>query len=224
MNRRDFTALGLAAVWPMAASAQGGPVEGKHYVALSSRQPTVDPKRIEVIEFFRYSCPACHAFEPTLEPWLAKLPADMLFRRIPVDVRPPSGDAVRTTPLAKLGPMAMHQRIYFAIETLGLMDKLHRQVFTAIHVERNPMDKPELIREWAAKQGVDANKFLDVMGAFSMPPKVAQANALTAGYKIDSTPAMGVNGRWFTTGSLAGTHAQSLAVVDFLVAQARKGG
>ena len=52
LNRREFaTSMALGAVaaslLPLSAQAQGGPVEGTHYVKLSTRQPTLDPAKIE---------------------------------------------------------------------------------------------------------------------------------------------------------------------------------
>jgi thiol:disulfide interchange protein DsbA len=215
MNRRDFslTTLGAACaaglVGPIAAHAQGGPVEGVNYVKLGQRQPTQDPNKIEVVEFFWYGCPHCHAFEPMLEAWVKKLPSDVNFRRLPVAFREV--------------PYVLHQKLYFAIEALGLVDSLHRKVFNAMHVERLKLETPEAIGDFVAKNGVDKAKFLDAMNSFGVAAKAKQAAALSAGYKIDGTPAMGINGSWFTSGSLAGGNDRALAVTDFLVARARKG-
>ena len=214
MNRRDFTTLSAAGLgatlWPAVARAQGGPVEGRDYVKLSQRQPTQDPKKLEVVEFFWYGCPHCHAFEPALEAWLGKLSADVNFRRMPVAFREV--------------PFVLHQKLYFAIESLGLVGSLHRKVFAAMHIDRNRLDSPEAIGEFVAKNGVDKAKFLDTMNSFGVQGKARQAAALSAGYKIDGTPALGINGSFYTSGTLAGSNERALAVTDFLLAQARKGG
>ncbi|MDP1789069.1 MAG: thiol:disulfide interchange protein DsbA/DsbL [Methylibium sp.] len=214
MNRRDFTTLSLATtcagLLPALGHAQGGPVEGKDYVKLSQRQPTQDPKKLEVVEFFWYGCPHCHAFEPMLEAWVKKLPPDINFRRLPVAFREV--------------PFVLHQKLYFAIEALGLVDTLHRKVFIAMHVERNPLNTPEAIGDFVAKNGVDKAKFLDVMNSFAVQTKARQAAALSAGYKIDGTPAIGINGAYYTSGSLAGSNDRALAITDHLIAQIRKSG
>jgi thiol:disulfide interchange protein DsbA len=215
MKRREFAAKGAGAVLgglllPAGVSAQGTPTEGKHFVRMSTRQPTLDPKRIEVVEFFWYGCPHCHSFEPALDAWQKKLPPDVLFRRMPVAFRPT--------------PFVLHQQLYFAIETLGLVEQLHRKVFYAMHVERNPLDKPESIGDFVAKNGIDREKFIETMNSFSVQTKARQAAALSAGYKIDGTPALGIDGRYFTSGSLVGSNDGALAVADYLIAQARKGG
>jgi len=213
MNRRDFTTLGLGAalaglVTP-AAHAQGTPVEGRDYVKLSQRQPVQDPKRIEVVEFFWYGCPHCFHFEPQLEAWLKKLPPDVNFRRMPVAFREV--------------PFVLHQKLYFAIEAMGLVEPLHRKVFTAMHVEHNPLSSPEAIGDFVAKNGVDRARFLDAMNSFGVVGKAKQAAALSAGYKIDGTPALGIDGRYYTSGSLSGSNERALAVTDYLIAQTRKG-
>lgn len=214
MNRREFSSLSLATAGSLllstAAKAQTRiPVEGQHYVKVSPRQPTLDPKRIDVIEFFWYGCPHCNSFEPALDAWQKKLPADVSFRRMPVAFREV--------------PFVLHQRLYFAIETLGLIEPLHRRVFYAMHVEHNRLDTQEAIGDFVAKNGVDKAKFLDVMNSFGVHSKARQAAALSAGYRIDGTPSLGIDGRWFTSGSLEGTNEGALQVADYLIGLVRKG-
>lgn len=213
LNRREFTtslALGAAAasLLPAAASAQGGPVEGTHYVKLATRQPTLDPSKVEVVEFFWYGCPHCFQFEPALDAWAKRQPSDVLFRRMPVAFREV--------------PYGIHQRLYFSLEALGLVEQLHRKVFSAIHLERNMLDTEGKILDFAAKNGVERDKFAQVLNSFSVQGKAKQAAALSVGYKIDGTPAMGINGQYYTSGTLAGGNERSLAVTDYLVAQMRK--
>ncbi|RZU01226.1 thiol:disulfide interchange protein DsbA/DsbL [Rivibacter subsaxonicus] len=209
MNRREFSTLGAATIAALGTNlAVAQPVAGTNFLKLSQPQPTLDANKIEVLEFFSYSCPHCFAFEPAIDTWSRKLPADVLFRRMPVAFREV--------------PFVLHQKLYFAIETLGLVDTLHRKVFAAIHVERNPLDTPEKVLDFVAKNGVDRAKFADVMNSFGVATKARQASTLTAGYKVDGTPAMGINGRFYTSGTLAGGNEASLAVTDYLVAQIRK--
>jgi len=216
MNRREFSTqlvaagVGLsAAVIAAPAAAQFVPVEGTHYVRLSEPLP-VPAGKIEVIEFFWYGCPHCNAFEPTLDAWQKKLPADVLFRRVPVAFRDE--------------PYGTHQRIYYALETMGLIPTMHRKVFYAIHGERQRLDKAPEIAAFMAKNGVDSAKFLEVFNSFSVQTKARQARQLSAAYKIGGVPALGVQGRYFTSGSMAGTNEAALSVVDFLVQKVRKSG
>ena len=215
MNRREFSSLVVLAGAGVAAGtlaplahAQAKPVEGQHYVRLSQPLP-VPAGKIEVIEFFWYGCPHCNAFEPALDAWQKKLPADVAFRRVPV--------AFREEPY---GP---HQRIFFALDAMGLIPTMHRKVFYAIHGERQRLDKPADIAAFMAKNGVDSAKFLEIYNSFSIQTKARQAKQLAEAYKIDGVPAIGVAGRYYTSGSLAGTTEASLGVADFLIDKVRKG-
>jgi thiol:disulfide interchange protein DsbA len=215
MQRRQFSTslLGASAAalgWHGAAQSQGGPVEGTHYVRLSQPVPTGPAGKIEVIEFFWYGCPHCNAFEPALEAWVKQLPADVAFHRVPVAF--------------SSEPFVAHQRIYFALESLGLVGAMHRKVFYAIHNDRARLDKPADISAFMARNGVDAAKFMEAFDSFAVQAKAKQATQQAAAYKIDGVPAIGVQGRFYTSGSLAGTNDKALAVTDFLVQRLRKGG
>ncbi len=213
ISRRDFSAnlLGAGAVALAGpARAQSQPVEGTHYVALSQPVPTSAPGKVEVIEFFWYGCPHCNAFEPQLEGWVRKLPADVVFKRVPVAFRDE--------------PYGTHQRIYYALEAMDLVEAMHRKVFYAIHGERARLDRLDDIVAFMLKNGVDGARFAETFKSFGVQTKTRQANQLAAAYKIDGVPALGIQGRWFTSGSLAGGNDRALAVTDFLIQRARKAG
>ena len=216
IKRRDFSrvAAGAALVSPgfFAASAQAQvkkPVPGKDYLPLETRAVVEAPAgKIEVVEFFWYSCPHCNAFEPTLEAWVKKLPKDVFFRRAPVAFR---------------DDFVPQQRLYFTLEAMGLVDKLHASVFRAIHVEKLNLSTGEAIAEWVAKQGVDKAKFVEQYNSFSVVTKAGRASQLQNGYKVEGVPALGVAGRFYTDGSIAGNMDRALQVVDSLVAEVRAG-
>ena len=158
--------------------------------------------KIEVLEFFWYGCIHCYNLEPALEGWLKKLPPDAQFRRVP----------------AVFNPRWEHDaRIFYAFEALGLTDKLHRPFFDAIHRERLRTDDPKALAQWLQNQGVDAQKFTDVMKSFSVHSKTQRAKMMTGGYRIDGTPAMAVDGR-YTVSAGEGM----LQTVSQLIDQARK--
>lgn len=223
MNRREFSiqtlsvtlgAAGLGAgvaSLPSLALAQGGePVEGTHYVKLTQAAPTTAPAgKIEVVEFFWYGCPHCNHFEPYLAAWAAKVPADVAFRRVPVAFRE--------------NPFGVHQRLFYALDTMGLLPTLHAKVFHAIHEEGLKLDKPELIADWIAKQGVDKAKFLSVMESFGVQTKCRQARTLADAYKIDGVPTVGIAGLYYTSVGLNGTPEKTLATTDALINKVRKG-
>ena len=214
MKRRQFTTTLLGAgaatlALPNAATAQGGPVEGRHYIRLNQPVPvSAPPGKFEVIEFFWYGCPHCAAFEPALEAWARRLPADVSFRRVPVAFRAETYTA--------------HQRLFYALDSLGLVPSLQRKVFYAIHVERQRLDNPTEIGAFATKNGIDAAKLLEAFDSFGIQAKLKQADQLVDGYKIDGVPALGIQGRFYTSGTLAGDNDRALTVTDFLLQRLRK--
>ena len=206
MQRRIFTLTAFGAFTSSLSYGQAAPFhEGKHFVALQQRQPTRDPKQIEVLEFFAYGCSHCDKFDPAIDSWQKKLPKGVTFRRIPVAFREAA---------------VVHQRLYFAVEDLGLIEQLHRKIFHAMHVDRKRLDKPAEIAEFVASQNVDKEPFMKAFESFSVATKAKQASDLTSGYRVDGTPSIGVNGRWLTSGSMAGSNEQSLLVAEYLVRQA----
>ena len=217
MQRREFsqaalstvTAAALAAALPLSAQAQGKPpAEGSDYLVLDKPAATeAAAGKIDVVEFFWYSCPHCNAFEPQLEAWIAKAPKDVAVRRVPVSFRP---------------DFEPQQRLYFVLEALGKVEALHKKVFYAIHVEKQALNTAELIAAWAQKQGLDKAKFSELYNSFPINLKARKATQLQDAFKVDGVPALGVAGRYYTSGSLAGTMERALTVTDHLVGLARK--
>lgn len=210
MNRRE---IALASAGVLLAGfggplwAQGGaPVEGTDFKRVA--QPVAVPEgKVDVVEFFGYWCPHCNAFEPALEAWVKKLPPQAQFRRMPVVFN------------AAHEPL---QKLYFAIESLGLVDSLHRKVFAAIHVQRARLNTDSEILDWAKANGVDAAKLGDAMKSFSVDNKMKQARKLAESFRIEGVPTLGIQGRYMTSPSIAGTAERALAVADQLIAQSRK--
>lgn len=209
MNRRDFalkTSLLALSATALPARAQAALVEGTDYKRVAQPVP-VSGDKIEVVEFFGYWCPHCNAFEPALDAWAKKLPVNVSFKRWPVAFNAAQEPA---------------QRLYFAIEALGLLDTLHRKVFAAMHVEQKRLDKDAEISEFASKNGVDPAKLMDAMKSFSVATKIRQSRQLSEGYRIEGVPTLGVHGRFMTSPSIAGSQERALAVADALILQARK--
>jgi|SRR5450830_770517 len=213
MKRRDFSlacgAIAGVALLQSTAQAQGKPIAaGTDYLVLDKRVAVEAPAgKIEVVEFFGYFCPHCSHFEPAFEAWLKRAPKDLAVRRVPVAFQAAS---------------IPQQRLFYALEAMGLVDKLHAKVFAAIHVEHQSLTQDDEIVNWVAKQGVDKAKFLEQYNSFSVATKVKRANDLPNAYMIDGVPALGVAGR-FLTGGMAGSMDRALQVVEFLAAQVRSG-
>lgn len=215
MKRREFSQVAASAALvpsalllsPAAQAQAKKPQAGKDYYALETRAPVeAPPGKIEVVEFFWYNCPHCNAFEPTLETWIKTLPKDVAFRRSHV---------------AFQDSFVPQQRLFLALDAMGLVDKLQAKVFTAIHAEKVNMATADAITQWVVKQGVDKTKFLEQYNSFSTQTKLARMTQLQNIYKVEGVPALGVAGRFYTDGSLAGNMERALQVVESLIADVR---
>ena len=214
MNRRDFStsttgALALAGLGlPHLAWAQKKPEEGREYRTLDKTMPVeVAAGKIEVVEFFWYSCPHCNVFEPQLDAWSKKLPPDVVLRRVPVAFR---------------DDFVPQQRLYYALEAMGKVDEMQAKVFRTIHVDKQPIAKEDQIVAWAEKNGLDKAKFQDIYNSFSVQTKTRKATQLQNAFQVEGVPALGIAGRWYTDGSLAGSMGRALQITDYLVTEARK--
>ncbi len=218
-TRRELTlgvvAAGLAgALAPGRAQAQLALVEGTHYLRLATPVPTATPGKIEVIEFFWYECLHCNAFEPALDAWSRRLPDDVAFRRVPVWFREE--------------PFGPQQRLFYALDVLGLVPQLHRKVFRVIHDEHVRLRTPEDIAAFALSNDLDPVRFMTVYNSPAVRSRAEQARKIASAYGVDGVPSMGVQGRYFTNGMLAnrgvagGANERMLTVVDALLNQVRR--
>jgi thiol:disulfide interchange protein DsbA len=203
----SFAAAAAVAFMP-AAHAQGTtPREGVEFRLIDPPQPADDASKIEVVEFFWYSCPHCNAFEPELVEWARKLPSDVVFKRVPVQFN------------AGFEPQ---QRLFYTLEAMGKLDALHGKVFQAIHTQRQPLNTADRIATWAGEQGLDAKAFGDAYKSFGVQSKVQRATTMMKSYGVDGVPMLAIGGRYVTSPSQAGSGARALQVADFLIEQARK--
>jgi thiol:disulfide interchange protein DsbA len=212
MKRRIFsTTLMSAAAWLGSAPAwaQQAFRSGKDYITLDKAVGTeAGSGKIEVLEFFWYSCPHCNVFEPAFEKWAKNAPKDVLVRRIPVAFRE---------------DFVPQQRLYFTLEAMNLVEKMHIRVFNAIHGEKQMLNTDASVLAWAQKQGIDPAKFEQTYKSFGVATKAKRAVQLQNEYKIEGVPSLGVAGRYYIDGTLAGSMPRALQVADALIAQTRQG-
>jgi thiol:disulfide interchange protein DsbA len=210
MKRRFFTSALLAtSAWlgQSTAWAQALFKSGKDYLPLDRPVATeAGNGKVELIEFFWYSCPHCNAFEPTFAQWIKTAPKDVVVRRVPVAFR---------------DDFAPQQRLFFALEAMNLLESLHAKVFAAIHVEKQALNTDAAIADWVAKQGVDKAKFSETYKSFGVASKLKRAVQLQNDYHVEGVPSFGVAGRYYTDGSIAGSMERALKVVESLIAQSR---
>src|SRR5260221_5240283 len=148
----------------LASAVAAKPVLDKDYKLIDPPQPQpATVKGVEVLEFFNYACPHCYQFEPNLKTWLKNKPKNAEFRYVPADVNE------RMIPLAK---------IYYTLEEMALLEKLHDKVYYAIHQQQLNLTEQAVLLKWIGEQGVDTKKFEAVFDSFSVNKKVQRATQM----------------------------------------------
>lgn len=205
--RQLILSLALAGVSLFGLSAQAEELqEGKQYIELGSAVPVAVPGKIEVVELFWYGCPHCYQFEPTLNPWVEKLPEDVNFVRIPAMFG---------------GVWNVHGQMFLALESMNVEGKVHVAVFEAMHKDGKKLATPEEMAEFLATQGVDQAAFLKAYNSFAVKAQVEKAKKLAAAYQISGVPVLVVNGKYRFDIGMAGGPEQTLDVADQLIERER---
>ena len=159
---------------------------GRDYVPIVPAQLTDNPAKIEVLEFFSYGCPHCSEFHPIVSKWSSALPADVVFKRVPVSFGRP-----QWATLAKL---------FYALEASGDLTRLDAAVFDALHKKGTRLYDDKSVIDWVTAQGIDGKKFADAYNSFGVISKVKRADQMAQSYKIQGVPAMAVDGKYLVTG------------------------
>lgn len=210
--RSAFLVLSLLA--GAAFASPTNPVEGVDYTTLSTPQPTqASGKKVEVIEFFMYHCPVCNALEPAFEEWVRKQGERIVLRRVHF---PYTG---QNDPEAHL---------YLTLEAMDRLGDMHEKVFHARHVERQRLNSDEAMIDWAAKNGIDRAKFVEVWNSFGVTTRLRRLGQVVQNYGVNSAPTLVIDGRYMTSPSMVknGSNDQAqvfnatLQVADALVAKA----
>jgi len=206
MFTRALAVFAAAVLSWSAFAAPDAAFEGHDYTRLGQAQPVATGKKIEVLEFFWYRCPHCFQLEPGLNTWLKKLPQDAQVRRVPAVFRDD------WMPGAKL---------YYALEQMGQLNRLHHKVFDAYHLENLNLNDPGVLGGWIAKQGVDRQKFEGIYNSFSTQSKATQGARLATTYGITGVPTFIIDGKYVTSAGMTGSETRLFDVLDQLIAKAR---
>lgn len=213
MNRRQWTiqtsaALGAATFASMSSQAQGvSPVEGKQFTRLGTPVPTSNPGKIEVIEVFGYFCGHCYKLEPSVQAWMKSLPPDVAFRRVPATGSP------AVDQLAK---------VFYTLEAMGQLGRLHAKVFDAFHKDGEHFTTPDAAGAWASRQGLDRAQFLTHFKSLGVQTKVRMAGQVPKIINVTSVPVLVVDGRFITDATMAGSYDAVMPTIDQMVAKIRK--
>ena len=177
------------------------------YEKLATVQPTQDLSKVEVIEFFWYGCPHCYRLEPVLDKWLKTKPENVTFIRQPAAFNP---------------VWAAHAKAYFTAKVLGVADKLHADFFDAIQVEKQKLRSEEQLAEFFTAHGISKIDFHNAYNSFPVDTQMRKAKAMPQLYGITGVPAIIINGKYKTSGPIAGSHENMIKVLNTLIKQESK--
>ena len=195
-------AVGSGALLLPAAQAQAA----DRYVVVEPAQPSDTTGKIEVLEFFAYTCPHCNAIEPLVQKWAKTLPENAVLRPVPVAFNASMEDL---------------QKLYYSLEAMNRLD-LHDAVFKTIHVQRKRIYDADAIADWVASQGVDRKAFMDVFNSFGIKSKVMRANELAKAYKIEGTPSIAVGGKYVTSPTMTNSYEGTIEEAQKLLEMVSK--
>lgn len=202
---KRFIATVLAAAAALLAASMSHSAEP--YERLPVAQATRGDGKIEVMEFFWYGCEHCYLLEPRIDAWLPTIPKDVVFTRVPAVANE------RWLPMATL---------FYTIEALGLVERLHPRIFDAVHKERLRLDQGPVRDRWLAREGIDPARYAEVEKSFAVTTKVKRARELSLAYRIEGVPTIAVNGRYLTGPRYAGGAEGVFAAVDKVIELSRK--
>jgi protein dithiol oxidoreductase (disulfide-forming) len=172
--------------------------------------PRSTPGKIDVVEFFWYGCIHCYNFEPKVNAWYKKLPSDVVFTKIPI--------AYQSQRVNFQG----HQRLYYTLEAMGKLDMAHSKVFEAMHKDKKQLANDEQIFDFAESIGLKREEFANVFKSFGVNAKCAQAKTVFEAYGADGVPTLGIDGKFFTSASIAGSEDNAIRVAEALIRRQRQ--
>ena len=185
------------------------PQIGANFEKTVQVMPTDNKNKIEVMELFWYGCIHCYQMDPMLNEWAKKLPKDVYFKRVPAIPRP------------EWAPMA---RAFYAMETLGVSEKLHMAIFDAVHKEKtlNPADEKAILEWVTLKSGLDRKKVEEAFNSFSMNATLNRAAQMFKAAGATGVPSLVIDGKYITSSTMAGGNNEALKITDDIIANIRK--
>ena len=192
----------------MSAAFADAPKLGTEFDAVAQPIPTENAAKIEVMEIFWYGCPHCYHMEEPLNAWVKKLPKDVYFKRVP------------GLPNASWAPMA---KAYYAMDALGVGEKLHTPLFEAVHKSKtlNPTDETAAIAWVTQQSGLDKLKVEQAFKSFSTNTNLNRAAQIFRASGATGVPTLVIDGKYITSATQAGGNEQALKVADYIIGNVR---
>jgi thiol:disulfide interchange protein DsbA len=198
----------FALLLPLAAlaAAPAAPVAGEDYVLIDGGQPyqPLAGSRIEVVEVFGYWCHHCAEFQPRVEAWKQRLPADVRFTYVP----------------AVFSDDDAFARAYFAAADAGALGRTHDELFRAIHDDRILAANATVdeIAWFYGEHGLVPAKMKAAMTSPATTARLQRARDFALRSGVEGTPSLVINGRYRVRGR---THDDTLRIASQLIAQLR---
>ena len=214
-SRRGFLAsavslAGLAAI-PGAASAQENfsPVAGRDYILINPPQPMrVGAGKIEILEFFNYSCPHCFSFQGPFARWRDRAAAEAEVVRQPVIFTRTRG---------------LFVRLYYALQALGRAEEMRDKIYNAIHREHRLLNSEGRILDFLAENGIENAAAVFNSFAVNIKVKRSESSKLVTKYGVNSTPQVVVAGKYRLNLELSRNYDRLFETIDALVEREKRG-
>ena len=192
-----FALIAASLVASTAFATPTNPQNGVEYVTLTTPQPVqAVGKKVEVVEFFAYHCPACYALEPGLNEWVKKQGDKIHFRRIHLPFQ---------------GATDPEAHLFLTLEAMGKESEMHAKILNAVHVQRVRLMTDAQIIDWVAKNGIDKAKFMEAWNSFGVMTKLRRLGQTSTNYQVSGTPTLIVAGKYQTSPGLV---AEKLKIQD----------
>ncbi len=179
----------IAAMFLLSGATFAAAGNGTDYVLLNQEQPKIGAKKIEVLEFFFYGCPHCYHLHGPLSNWEKSKPKDVELRYVPASSFD-NGEQIA--------------RAFFALESMGQIDKLHDKFYKAWQ-EINLFSESE-ITSFVVQQGVDGTTFKTAFHSDAVNQKMEKNFLMLINYGVvprslmlhdgSGTPSLVVNGKY----------------------------
>ena len=184
------------------------PQPGVNFKPTKEIIPTESKNKIEVVELFWYGCVHCYNMDPYLDKWADNLPKDVTFKRVPAI---PRKDWVESA------------KAFYALESLGLLNKLHEKLFDAIHKEKDldPNNEKALI-DWVTLNGkLDKKEVKSAFNSFSIDTKLKKSYKIFKEAGATGVPTIIIDGNYMTSSTMAGGEQNAIDITNYIIENIR---
>lgn len=177
-----------------------------HYKEINGATSSYRGGKVDVLELLWYGCPTCYMIQPNLEHWATSMGDAINYRRMPAVTN---------------DDMLLLARAFYAAEVLGVMGRVHKRLFHAIHESRRQMMSESDVVEFFEEQGVEKKDFESALNSKYVNNKLQRAKAMASRLGIQGAPSIVVDGKYLVDPSMVRSPQEFVEVIDFLVNKVR---